>query len=84
MDITDFDFNLIREYALNAGIALALLAIIYLVLYAIDHFTRRLKILILKLDLKNVRLFGIEVINTGKQTMIITTLVSIFYFNLNP
>ena len=76
MDITDFDFNLIREFALNAGIALALLAIIYLVLYAIDHFTRRLKILILKLDLKNVRLFGIEVINTGKQTMIITTLVN--------
>ncbi len=73
---TDFDFDQIRAYAYNAMIALALLAIIYLVLYAINHFTKRLKKQLPKLKLKSLSIFGLEIINEGKQAMVITTVIN--------
>ena len=70
------DFELIKEYSYNIGLALVLLAFIYLVLYLVDYFIKRFKNRLLKLKLKNLKLFGLEIINIGKQALIITTAVN--------
>jgi len=73
---TDLNIELIKEYAYSAGIALVLLALIFLFLYLIDHFTKKLKSRLLNLNLKSLKLFGLEVINKGKQELIISAIVN--------
>lgn len=74
---TAIDFNLLKEYAYNAGLAVAVAAIIYLFLFLVDYLIKKLKKRLLGLNLKSLRLFGLEIINVGKQELIITTAVSI-------
>lgn len=53
------DFDLIREYAWDAGFTLTVLVLIYGVLYGVDHLTKQLKHRLLKLNLRNVKVFGL-------------------------
>lgn len=85
------DFATIKEYAYNAALALGALAVIYLVLYLIDVYTKRLKSQLLKLQLRSLKLFGIEIMNVGKQELMITSTInglqifvsiSVLYFTL--
>ena len=64
---TVVDLNQLKEYAYNAGLALAVAVIIYLFLYLVDYLIKKLKKRLLSLNLKSFRLFGLEVINVGKQ-----------------
>ena len=70
------DFELIKEYAYDTGIALVIIGVILSILYLIDFLTKQLKSRILKLKFKNVKLFGLEIINIGKQELIITTIIN--------
>ncbi|NET35426.1 MAG: mechanosensitive ion channel [Cyanothece sp. SIO1E1] len=72
----NLDLELLNEYAYDVGIAIALLALIYLILYLINHLTHRLKGKIDRLKLKNFKVFGLEVLNVGKQELIIATVIN--------
>lgn len=72
----DFDPILLREFAYNAGIGLALLLVVYGILYLLDNLATRIKRRLLGLNLQDLKLFGIDVINTGKQQLIITAVVN--------
>ena len=63
---TVVDLNQLKEYAYNAGLALAVAVIIYLFLYLVDYLIKKLNKRLLSLNLKSFRLFGLEVINVGK------------------
>jgi len=73
---SQFDLDLIKEYGYNAGLAVALLLLIFLVLYLIDYFIKRLKMRLMNLNLKSLKIFGLEVINVGKQELIITSVIN--------
>jgi len=71
----DLDLNLIKEYAINLAIVIGLIILVYLVLLLIDRQTARWKKRLLRINLKSLKIFGLEIINVGKQELIITTLV---------
>ena len=71
----NFDWDLIRGYAYNTGLALLLLAFVSAGLYLIDRLTKYLKQRLLQLNLRSLKLFGLEIVNVGKQELIITTSV---------
>ncbi len=72
------NFELIKQYVYDTGIALVILGLILSILYLIDFLTKKLKYRVLKLKLKNLKLFGLEIINIGKQELIITTVINSF------
>lgn len=73
----DFDLSLIQEYALDAVLALGLLLAVYAGLYLINWLTQLLKKKLQSLNLKSFKVFGLEVINVGKQELALNTVVSL-------
>lgn len=69
---TEFDFDLVKDYAYHAILAFALFALISFILYLVNYLAKRLKRRLLNLKLKSLKLFKIEIINVGKQELIIT------------
>ncbi len=70
------DFEFIKEYASDVGIALIILGTILGILYQLDLLTKWIKGRLLRLKLRNLKLFGLEIINIGKQELIITALIN--------
>ena len=70
-----FDLSLIQEYAVEIGLSIGLLIFVYLALWLFDYLATQLKHRILKLNLRSFSIFGIEIINIGKQELIITTAI---------
>ena len=66
-----------KEYAYDALLGLILLLLILAVLSLIDYIFKRLKKRLLGLNLKTIRIFGLEIINVGKQELIIDTFISL-------
>lgn len=74
---TDFDFSLITKYAGDAAMGLGLLILVILGLYLIDYLFEIIKKKLFSLNLKSLNLFGLELINVGKQELIITTILQL-------
>lgn len=74
----DFDLDLIKAYALDIGLTLGLLILLLLGLVLIDNLTKRLKRFLLSKNFQSLRIFSLEIINVGKQKLIITTAINAF------
>ncbi len=73
---TAFDIELIQSYAYDTLIAIIVIALILMALYIINFFTQKLKGQLMKLNLKSLKIFGLEIINVGKQELIIASMVN--------
>jgi small-conductance mechanosensitive channel len=74
----ELDINHLKEYALNIGLGLVLLLLVYGGLVLIDSLSHAIKKRLQSIKLRDVKLFGLELINIGKQQLIITTLINGF------
>jgi len=72
----DPDLNIILDYALNIGLGLVLLALVYGGLVLINRLAQMIKMRLQDVKLKNIKLFSLEVINVGKQQLVITTIIN--------
>lgn len=70
------NFDLIKGYAFNLGLALILLVLLLLGLVLVDRLIKRFKTHLLSKNFKSLRIFSLEIINVGKQKLIITTAIN--------
>ena len=74
----NFDYDVLKEYAFELGLTLGMIVFVLLGLYFIGYITKWVKRKLLNLNLKSLKVFGLELINVGKQELIISTLANIF------
>ncbi len=76
----NFNLDDIPSYLFDAAITLILLLLIILGLVLVDYLAKRLKKRLLMLHLKSLKIFNLEIINKGKQELIITSVINVLQF----
>lgn len=70
------NLELITEYAVDAGIAIAILAVIVLGLVVIHRLSAGIKRRLQSTKVKSVRIFGLEIVNEGRLRLIISAVMN--------